>query len=808
MRLSLDRSVASGSRRDHHTPNSQMKKATEQHPTDKKEEEEEEEESAFPSSPTPWLDRARPTWKSRHHDEDSQSPPPNVTLDGSNLDLEKFMTIVAYCRTPTLDPERRSAMQDSVSQLQGQRSNRNMIYGINIPFGAGAYTTLKDDQTEEQETIDRALITLINGDLGGRVLQEVETSCLGTCSPLSAFGDDDSRRLTMPTSWVRGAMVLRINSLLRASSGCRWQVCERLISLLDHQLYPVIPIRNSISASGDLSPLSYIAYAMCGSDKVQIYDAKNRRTMKADQALSEAGLEPLFSMEPREMLATINGTGACLSLAALALDRLDGLSLATHVITSIMCEALVAACPSFLDPYLHDVARPHPGQCESAEILRRLLQVGEGEAGSQLLRHHDEDPLEFLWDLSVRKVLDRRVAEKEEGARLTSAPKSVGQSAAASHLRQDRYHLRCAPQYVGPALEELASAHDILRIEFNSVTDNPLLKPSSSKDGRGRRRSTVMVHGGNFMACSVGQATEKMRDVSTSLGRLIHEQLIGSIDPIKNNSLPAYLCAYGADRPAMTGGLRSLDIASSSYLAELTFLSQRLIHLNRNAECGNQSLNSMALASARYTLESVDLLTTMAATSLLAACQALELRLLTVEFFRSVTEKVLDLLEEPDPPLLLLLPTKVKVDLLFRIFSTWNANWPVSVEERTNKTIEATLPPLVMGLITSSSTTSTTRAWIEKLDLGLRTILLNQWGETMRSYRSEDPPSIRISGSTSKVLRFVRVQLGIPLDAGGGLQAMHSTHPSHSLATYGHSVTLLANAFRNRTIDRLWHELI
>lgn len=135
--------------------------------------------------------------------------------------------------------------------------------------------------------------------------------------------------------------------------------------------------------------------------------------------------------------------------------------------------------------------------------------------------------------LAVEPVLEHRFGK---GCTSFAAPKNVGQPAAASYLRQDCYHLRCTPQYIGPALEELAAAHDTLQIKFNSVTDNPLLKPQSD-DGQGfsngNIQPTAMVHGGNFMASSVGHAAEKMRDVASSLGRLLHEQLVGAIDPSK-----------------------------------------------------------------------------------------------------------------------------------------------------------------------------------------------------------------------------------------------------------------------------------
>lgn len=163
-----------------------------------------------------------------------------------------------------------------------------------------------------------------------------------------------------------------------------------------------------------------------------------------------------------------------------------------------MCEALLAS-PSFLDPYLHDVNRPHPGQCESASNLRQLLGTESVGWRNELLRHHDEFPLEFVWILTAWPVLEQPFASNSNGT-LFAAPTKVGQPAAASYLLQDGYHLRCAPQYIGPALVEQRAAHYTAQIELNSVTDNPLLKPGTTSSSK----STALVRGGNFVASSVG----------------------------------------------------------------------------------------------------------------------------------------------------------------------------------------------------------------------------------------------------------------------------------------------------------------
>lgn len=286
----------------------------------------------------------------------------------------------------------------------------------------------------------------------------------------------------------------------------------------------------------------------------------------------------------------------------------------------------------------------------------------------------------------------------------------------------------------------------------------------------------------------------------------------------------AYLAAYGADNPAMTGGLCSLDIASSSYLAKLTFLSQRLIHLNRNAECGNQSLNSMALASARYTLDAVDLLTTMCASTLLAACQALELRRLSLLFFRRLSKGVLDLFESACHSTGVPLSPELQRDTLFRVFATWNGHWPVQLEERVCRVVEAAITPIAVSLLSQrakdvagNDSTVDISAVLTKLTQGLEGMLTQGLRGVMDTcldqtdsnrFDGDGLDDLVQSEALTQVLQFVRHDLGIPLDAGGGLDAMHSPRPQHAFATYGHSVTELAAAFRNRRIDALWHRML
>ena len=262
------------------------------------------------------------------------------------------------------------------------------------------------------------------------------------------------------------------------------------------------------------------------------------------------------------------------------------LAVATQAVTALFCEAMLAS-PGFIEPLIHEEARPHPGQVRVARMLRRLLE------GSRMLRHQDESPARKMQELAGYPDLGE-LSSPEQG----------------HYLHQDRYHLRTSPQVLGPALEDLEAAHASLEIELNSTTDNPLV---DSKDGR-------VVHGGNFQGFSVTSAAEKVRDGASHCGRLLHDQLVEAIADTTNNALPLGLTLADCETD---GGLRGLDIGGASYASELAFLASRANHFSRNAESGNQSINSMALFGARLALDSVEVLTTLVAGALYGACQAI-----------------------------------------------------------------------------------------------------------------------------------------------------------------------------------------
>lgn len=171
--------------------------------------------------------------------------------------------------------------------------------------------------------------------------------------------DDPLSTNSMPDSWVRSAILVRINSLLHGVSCVRPEVVSRMVDLLGLKITPRVPMHGSISASGDLSPSAYIAGCVQGKPNVSVHVGEGHRFKTADQALADANLKPM-PLEAKEGLAIVNGTGFSSGISALLMWDALGLSVLAQVMTAMSVEALAGRAEPF-DPFFAAV-RAHPGQ--------------------------------------------------------------------------------------------------------------------------------------------------------------------------------------------------------------------------------------------------------------------------------------------------------------------------------------------------------------------------------------------------------------------------------------------------------------
>ena len=389
-------------------------------------------------------------------------------------------------------------------------------------------------------------------------------------------------KTVMPESWVRASILVRLNSLAHGASGVLPSTVEGLLRLLKNNVIPKVPMHGSISASGDLSPLAYIAGVLEGKASLDAYVGETgkdeRHFERADIALRKRSIAPI-ALTAREGLALVNGTSVSAAVAALAMHEVMSLAALSQVLTVMSVEALRGTDESF-DPFLASV-RPHWGQVESSRNIHTMLD------GSRLVNRH--------------------------------------QGLNEASLFQDRYSIRTASQWLGPVLEDLSLANSQITIELNSATDNPLIEASIPQPR--------LVHGGNFQAKAITSAVEKIRQSAQSMGRLLFAQCTELINPATSRGLPPNLVAA---EPSESFIFKGTDILIASLVSELGFLSNPVASHVQTAEMGNQAVNSLALISARYTLDSLDVLSQLSAAHLVAVCQALDLRAQHIRFLETL----------------------------------------------------------------------------------------------------------------------------------------------------------------------------
>jgi len=219
-------------------------------------------------------------------------------------------------------------------------------------------------------------------------------------------------------SQARAVLAVRLASLCKGFSGVTLKLLERFILLIKHDILPLIPSEGSVGASGDLTPLSYVAALIVG-EREAYYKGEIRPT--AD-ILNELGI-PKYTLRPKEALAIMNGTAVMTALAAEAYSRAQYIMLLSSRLTAMTSLALQGN-PTHFDPMLFE-AKPHPGQMAIANYIRTDLENAPTQTKNDRL--------------------------------------------------QDRYSTRCAPHVIGVLADMLPPFKTMIETEINSANDNPLI---------------------------------------------------------------------------------------------------------------------------------------------------------------------------------------------------------------------------------------------------------------------------------------------------------------------------------------------
>ncbi|KAL3450042.1 L-Aspartase-like protein [Aspergillus insuetus] len=675
----------------------------------------------------------------------------NIVLDGRTLRLGDAVAVSKYGAKLfiTSDRDTLDRMEASVALLNERLATGRVVYGVNSGFGGNA-----DTRTHAHEDLQKALVqhhntaVLLPSDRG-----------LG-----SSFILDNLRQHSVPIPIVKAAMLARCNSLLRGHSAVRVELVQNLATMTNEEFIPVVPLRGSISASGDLTPLAYIAGALEGNSDIYIHcGAKhNNEIITADKALAQLGLEPLC-FQPKEALGLLNGTAFSTGAASLVLYEANQLVLLSQVATAMSTEALLGTRQNY-DPFIADV-RPHPGQREVASTIHRFLS----DSGLTVDHAH---------------------------------------TTATNDLAQDRYALRTASQWIGPHVENMALALSQVLTELNSTTDNPLFDAPNS----------TIHHGGNFQATSITTAMEKTTSAMQSLGKLIFSQCSELLNPMLSKGLTPNLCA---DDPSLSYALKGVDINMAAYMSELGYLNTPVSNFVQTADVNNQPVNSLALIAARYAGDAVEVFGLMLASHFYVLCQAVDLRVLHVRF-ESVAKRTF--WERAAGKIFPYLSKKDIEGLWTALMSHWNRHSTLDLDARAKTAVDLATGTLFALLSSSTSTIGIeTGDQGQEQDQDV-TALIKQWQSTtsfiltatyaqIRSAHFEDHTSITpiyLCATSRRVYEYVRNTLGVPLHRGLEDHPTYGNGEKTGKRTIGSHISTIYAALREggfmKVLEECWEE--
>ncbi|EJN6828459.1 histidine ammonia-lyase [Vibrio cidicii] len=451
----------------------------------------------------------------------------NLTLNPGHLSLNELRKVSRSPLKLSLDASAIPAIEESTQVVDRVIAENRTVYGINTGFGLLANTRIAP---EDLETLQRSIV-------------------LSHAAGIGQFMADETVRLMM---------VLKINSLARGFSGIRLKVINMLIDLVNAEVYPCVPQKGSVGASGDLAPLAHMSTVLLGEGQAR----HNGEVISGSEALKIAGLEPI-TLAPKEGLALLNGTQASTAFALEGLFIAEDLFASATVCGAMSVEAALGSRRPF-DPRIHRV-RGHRSQMDAATAYRHLLENNS----------------------------------------------EIGDSHSNCEKVQDPYSLRCQPQVMGACLQQIRNSAEILLVEANSVSDNPLVFAEDND----------IISGGNFHAEPVAMAADNLALAIAEIGSLSERRMALLIDSALSK-LPPFL----VDNGGVNSGFMIAQVTSAALASENKTLAHPASVDSLPTSANQEDHVSMATFAGRRLREMGENTRGILAVEYLSAAQGLDFR--------------------------------------------------------------------------------------------------------------------------------------------------------------------------------------
>ncbi|HKS70234.1 MAG TPA: histidine ammonia-lyase, partial [Ktedonobacterales bacterium] len=476
--------------------------------------------------------------------------------DGERLSLADVVAVARDNAPVAVAPsawERVRACRDYVERVA---ANDETVYGVTTGFGHLSRVKIPQDQLADLQ----------------RNLIRSHASGVGEPYDIAA---------------VRAIMLLLANSLARGHSGVRPELLELLVGMLNREVTPVVPMRGSVGASGDLAPLAHLSLALIGEGEAQYQGER----MAGGEALRRAELGPI-TLSAKEGLALINGTHGMEACGTLAIADAWRLLRAAEVAAALSTDALLGSYVP-LDARLHAL-RPQPGQTRTAARMRALL----------------------------------------EGGTLNPSHADCGRV-------QDPYSLRCVPQVLGAARDALDYCTRVFAAELGAVTDNPLIFAGDE----------AILTGGNFHGQPLALALDVLAIAIAQIASFAERRTYNLLGPHDWDTGPNALPLFLTPQPGLNSGYMIAQYAAAALVNEIKVLAHPASIDSIPTSAGMEDYVSMGATAALKLRQVAENLADILAIELFCAAQGIDLRVKrtgrplahgrgTAPIYRRIREKV------------------------------------------------------------------------------------------------------------------------------------------------------------------------